>query len=326
MPLTPPAPSARMPIGISVIIPVYNARRFVAQAVESALGQPQTREVLLVEDGSQDESLAACQALAAEHTRVRLLRHAGGANRGAGATRNLGIASAASEHVAFLDADDYYLPDRFSMAEEIFSRDPEADGVYEAVGTHFEDDAARERWHAHRKHELTTVRERVPPELLFETQAPIGSSGAPHLDGLVVTRSALNTLHPDNTTGTGPFDESLRLHQDTALFVQLAAVCDLLPGRLDRPVAMRRIHADNRILAPRPPSQVYRARLAMWISLWRWSRARRLPLARRRLLMRRLLGWAAGGPAPSRAALVRLLAAHPSIVLDSAFWSALQPE
>lgn len=323
---------------VSVVIPVYDAEPYVAQAVDSALEQPQTEEVLLVEDGSTDRSLEICQELEADEPRVRLLRHPDGRNQGAGATRNLGVNHARCEFLAFLDADDYYLPGRFENAETIFLRDPQADGVYEAVGTHFEDDEARERWYAQHVSELTTIWEEVPPTALFEAQAPVGSSGWPHLDGFVLRSSALRKLDSGSParaavgTSVRPFDESLRLHQDTALFIMLSGVCRLLPGRLRQPVAMRRVHSSNRILAPRSPGEIYRTRYLMWLALWRWSR-RRLPLSRRRLVVRRMLGWSgkchdpaltgsAGVMAISRQ-VGRLLLSHPTLLVDRAFWAAL---
>ena len=83
------------PFTISVIIPVYNAERYLERAVASALEQPQTGEVILIEDCSPDGSLAICEKLAAAHPdKVRLLRHPDGKNHGAGPTRNLGIRAA----------------------------------------------------------------------------------------------------------------------------------------------------------------------------------------------------------------------------------------
>ena len=63
---------------ITVVIPVHNAAEFVREAALSALAQPEVREVLLVEDGSGDRSLAACRQLAVEDARVRVLCHPGG--------------------------------------------------------------------------------------------------------------------------------------------------------------------------------------------------------------------------------------------------------
>ena len=99
-----------MEFRISVIIPVYNAADFVANAVQSALDQPETVEVLLIEDGAPDNSLEVCQALTEQYETVRLYRHSGGVNLGAGASRNLGMQNSTEDFIAFLDADDFWLP------------------------------------------------------------------------------------------------------------------------------------------------------------------------------------------------------------------------
>ncbi|PMB23704.1 glycosyl transferase family 2, partial [Fischerella thermalis CCMEE 5198] len=57
---------------ISVIIPVYNAEKYVRQAVESALSQPEVGEVILIEDASSDKSFKVCQELAHEYSLVKL--------------------------------------------------------------------------------------------------------------------------------------------------------------------------------------------------------------------------------------------------------------
>ena len=88
-------------ISISVIIPVYNAEKFLRTAVESALREPETSEVILVEDGSSDNSLAICRQLASESSKVRLFQHVDGKNRGVSASRNLGLVKAQSEFIAF---------------------------------------------------------------------------------------------------------------------------------------------------------------------------------------------------------------------------------
>ena len=118
---------------VSVIIPVYNAAEYVQQAVESALAQPETAEVILIEDGSQDSSLAVCQETADAHSKVHLYRHPDGKNHKQPASLNLGILRSTHEFIAFLDADDSYLPGRFSVARELFATDSELEGVYEAL-------------------------------------------------------------------------------------------------------------------------------------------------------------------------------------------------
>ena len=102
-----------MDLQVSVIIPVYNAARFVEKAVASALAFPEVRQVVLVEDASPDDSLIVCQRLLATDPRVELVRHPDGGNHGAGASRNLGLVRSTCPFVVFLDADDRFLPGRF---------------------------------------------------------------------------------------------------------------------------------------------------------------------------------------------------------------------
>src|SRR5689334_20372935 len=118
-----------MKFDVSVVIPVYNAAGFIRTAVESALMQSEVKEVILVEDASPDGSLAECEKLVAEYSLLRLYRHPEGANKGAGASRNLGMEKASHEYISFLDADDYFLPDRFKETFSVFQKNPDADGV-----------------------------------------------------------------------------------------------------------------------------------------------------------------------------------------------------
>lgn len=270
---------------VSVIVPVYNAEAYVRQAVESALAQPETGEVILIEDASTDNSLRVCRELAGEFAKVRVLRHSDGKNHGAGASRNLGIRNAKFDYVAFLDADDFFLPGRFSVAKQLFEADPRVEGVYEAVGVYFENEAAERRWQEEHSTMMTTMTERVPPERFFEAQSPVGSSGYCPTGGWVVKRSVFDK--------TGLFDEHLSLHQDTAMYVKFAAVGRMVPGRLNKPVAMRRLHDHNRISAPRPAIAVYRNRVAMWETLWRWGKSN-LSESRQQILLRGLIAYAAG--------------------------------
>jgi len=265
-------------VQVSVIIPVRNAEKYVYEAVESALAQPETGEVILIEDASLDNSLQACKELAQKFEKVRLLQHEDRKNHGAGASRNLGIRNAKFEFIAFLDADDFFLPNRFSVPMQIFEVDPRAEGVYEAVGTYFENEEARQRWG--RRKTLTTMMERVQPENFFELQDPIGSFGYCPTGGWVVKRSVFEK--------TGLFDEHLRLHQDTVMNAKLAAVGRMVAGRLEEPVSMRRVHDHNRILAPRSAIEVYRNRILMWVTLWKWAQAN-LSKTRQQILLKRFL-------------------------------------
>lgn len=257
---------------ISVVIPVYNASRFVESAVQSALRQPQTAEVILVEDNSPDDALEICQRLEAQDSRVHLFRHADGKNHGAGESRNLGIRNARCQYIAFLDADDYYADNRFARAAEILGNDPTVDGVYEAVGAEFENEEARRRYFATHFDEIATVDEKVVPQDLFRWLL-LGGAGYIHLDGLVVKKAGLIKV------GLMP---RLRLHQDMIMTIKLAAMLKLVAGDVHQPVAFRRLHLENRIT--NPDTDFSATRFTAIRDLLRWSREAGLPADKLRLV------------------------------------------
>jgi len=96
----------------SVIIPAYNAERFLRQAVESALAQSYPNlEVIVIDDGSTDGTRRLADELANADARVRVFTQE---NAGVGAARNRGIAEARGKYVAPLDADDFWYPEKLS--------------------------------------------------------------------------------------------------------------------------------------------------------------------------------------------------------------------
>ena len=234
-------------MNISVIIPAYNAETLVTKAVESALYHPEVQEVLLVEDGSSDATLEVCKNLALQYPKVTLLQHAGGGNRGAGATRNLGIQNATQEFIAFLDADDYFTEIRFQKEKEVFHKNPEADGVYGAIGVDYLDKDGAKAWEGKglNQESLTTVNKPIDPAHLFEfligIQNPKNYKGYYSIDGLTLKRNVL-------LASEIVFPASLRLHQDTVFLWQTAFCLKLYTGEYERPIAMRGVHTDNRFI------------------------------------------------------------------------------
>lgn len=245
-----------------MVIPAFNAAPFVEEGVRSALSQPEVAEVLLVEDGSTDDSLATCRELTERDERVRLFASGGGRNKGAGWARNVGIRHSQEEWISFLDADDFFLPDRFRRTREVI-RSEGCEGVYEAVGRHFETEALVERWRQSGQSWLTTVQTEISPEELFLRQAPVGRDGYACTDGWTVHRSVFDK--------TGLFNPALKLHQDTDLFMRFAIAGRMFPGEIENPVAMRRVHDNNRITQERLPEENFAHRIRMWGSTWRWA-------------------------------------------------------
>ncbi len=250
---------------VSVIIPVFNAELFLEKAVESAVQQPQVKEIILVEDASQDHSLKKCKELETRHKQVILFRHPDEKNKGAAASRNLGMQKASCPFIAFLDADDYYLPDRFKKDEEVFDQFPDAEGVYNALSVEYYTQNAAIKKHF-KKREFTGLKRALPPEELFYKMHPIGDQGYFHLDTLTIKREVLQK--------TGLFEPRLKLSQDTHFSVRLAAVCRLYPAEIKKAVAVRGVHENNRSTYSKDINQYA---LMMYRSLYEWGKQQRLP-------------------------------------------------
>ena len=149
---------------ISVIIPVYNAAAYIEKAVCSALFHAEVKEVVLVNDGSTDNSLAIIQKLQQIDNKIKIYHHKNKSNKGRSASRNLGIKKATQPYIAFLDADDFYLPNRFENDLKVFRDNINCDGVYNAIGVHF----YRETNELERHNlEIYSVTEEILPERLF---------------------------------------------------------------------------------------------------------------------------------------------------------------
>ena len=123
---------------ISIIIPVHNAERFIEETVSSVKNQTYTDwELLLVENGSTDNSLEVCTRLSAGDDRIRVLRSNG---VGAAAARNTGTVSARGRYQCFLDADDIWRKDKLEK-ELKFCEEKKAAFVF--TGYEFADEKAR---------------------------------------------------------------------------------------------------------------------------------------------------------------------------------------
>ena len=109
-------------LSFSVIIPVFNGSGFIARAIDSVLAQTwPAHEIIVVDDGSSDD---ITNAVARYGDRVRLIRQA---NAGVSAARNTGAQAANGDWLAFLDADDWFYPDRLKCHADFIRDDPALD-------------------------------------------------------------------------------------------------------------------------------------------------------------------------------------------------------
>ncbi|MCP4668915.1 MAG: hypothetical protein GY849_21465, partial [Deltaproteobacteria bacterium] len=104
-------------------------------------------------------------------------------------------------------------------------------------------ESAREAWRnspLHRGRMITTMKGRIPPDRLFHALASESGKGVFHTNAIIVKRSLFEK--------TGLFDEALSLHQDMVMWIKMAALGNLAGGGMGKPVAIRRVHDNNRIL------------------------------------------------------------------------------
>jgi glycosyltransferase involved in cell wall biosynthesis len=117
---------------VSSIVTFLNAERFIKEAIDSIVTQTYPNwEILLVDDGSTDNSTSiALEYVRLYPDRCRYLQHPGHQNRGTSASRNLGADNARGEYIAFLDADDVWLPETLSRQVAILEAHPTVAMVY----------------------------------------------------------------------------------------------------------------------------------------------------------------------------------------------------
>lgn len=107
----------------SVVIPLYNKERCIRATIQSALAQTfHDYEIIVVNDGSTDASLAVARAFEARGVRI-----VDQANQGVSVARNTGVLAAAGEYICFLDADDVWHPDYLETIDRLTARYPESD-------------------------------------------------------------------------------------------------------------------------------------------------------------------------------------------------------
>jgi glycosyltransferase involved in cell wall biosynthesis len=117
---------------VSTIIIFLNGERFLEEALKSVLAQTYVDwELLLVDDGSTDKSTEIARCYAGQYPeKIRYLEHPNHQNRGMSATRNLGIRSAKGSYIAFLDADDYWLPYKLEAQVKILDSCPDVGALF----------------------------------------------------------------------------------------------------------------------------------------------------------------------------------------------------
>jgi len=125
-------------VRVSVIVPVYNRAAFVTEALASALGQecPGGMEIVVVDDGSTDDTPTVLAELAAPHPEIRVIRQE---NAGPAHARNLAMREARGEFLALLDSDDIWLPGKLASQVMLLDAHPDAAFAHSDVDEFWEE-------------------------------------------------------------------------------------------------------------------------------------------------------------------------------------------
>ena len=201
---------------ISVVMPVFNADKYLGEAIESVLGQDYADfELLIVDDGSTDESAAIADGYTARDRRIIHLHHPDHANLGTTVSRNLALKQARGEFIAFIDADDRWRPSKLGEQAELLDCMPDVGAIFGAVNY----------WASHaggNDESVPTGHERNrpirPPEALLKVY-PLGIGNSPCPSDLLVRRTVLDKVGGFEEAFVGP----LFLYEDQAFFLKLYA-------------------------------------------------------------------------------------------------------
>lgn len=152
---------------ISIIVPVYNVERFIAETIDSVAAQTYKQwELLLVEDGSSDGSADVIERYIEEkgEKRIRLLRQP--FNMGAAKARNRGLQEAQGRYIAYLDADDLWMPEKLERELAFMTRKGAA---FAFTGYEFADERAKGTGKVVRVPETLSYRQALSNTTIFTT-------------------------------------------------------------------------------------------------------------------------------------------------------------
>jgi glycosyltransferase involved in cell wall biosynthesis len=200
---------------VSVISPFLNAERFIIEAIESVLAQDfRDFEFVLVDDGSSRECMEIARGYAARYRPlVRYLDHPRHGNRGISASRNLGLAAAQGDLVAFIDADDVWEPNKLTDQVAIMDAHPEL-GMVCGAARYWHSWAGGNDYIVQSGHLTNVV---VPPPEAALALYPLGRAASPCPSDLLLRRDLMNAL--------GGFEEHFtgarQLYEDQAFLLKL---------------------------------------------------------------------------------------------------------
>jgi glycosyltransferase involved in cell wall biosynthesis len=214
---------------VSVIVPAYNASRFIDGAIDTVLAQKHRRfEMLIIDDGSTDDT--AERVHRRHDPRIQLIQQA---NRGLAGARNTGIRAARGELLAFLDADDRWHPEKLSQHVAHLTSKPEV-GVSYSASELIDDD--EQPLGIRQQPKLSGVSAR---DVFLRN--PVGNGSAPVIRREVMAK--IGFASPHDPAETWYFDETLRQSEDIECWMRIALTTNWKFEGLAMPLTLYRVNA-----------------------------------------------------------------------------------
>lgn len=224
-----PAVSPIDPVRISVIVPTYNRAHYLKAALNSVLHQTcPPHEVIVIDDGSTDETRAVVAAMAGP------VRYMYQDNRGPAAARNLGLRAARGEWIAFNDSDDLWVSEKLQWQVEFLRRHPGVDFVFGPL-SNFTGEIADGNPEVRDQYVVRYLRDHA--DNLTKSYEILLQDNPIPTPAVLFRRACLDTV--------GYFNEELRCCEDYEYWLRFAAYCRM--GYLDKVLIHRRIHPQNLI-------------------------------------------------------------------------------
>lgn len=213
----------------SVVIPVYNSERFVGEALDGVFAQTrQPAQVIVVDDGSADRSAAIAQARG-----VTVIRQA---NAGVSAARNVGMRAATQPWIAFLDADDTWLPNKLELQWAALCAGSGAKASITDRTSVSENGPLAGTLFAMNRDYPTLPRSRIADDAYLLERAPMCAA---LLRGNFVLLSSL-VVDRELALAGGGFDETMRYCEDLDLTLRIAALTDIVA--VETSLVVKRAH------------------------------------------------------------------------------------
>jgi glycosyltransferase involved in cell wall biosynthesis len=218
---------------VSVIIPTYNRAALLKKALQSILDQTfHSYEIIVVDDGSTDDTRDAVAAFASP--KIRYLRQE---NKGRSHARNLALAEARGEYIAFLDSDDMFTRDKLEKQVALLDANPEYGMAY--ASARVLDDNDKEIFRPHRSKKGTPFYLATESGFIYEKIAfylPVTVI----LPTVMVRNKVMKIV--------GGFDENLHRFEDTDMWRRISKITKIIA--IPEPLCQIRTHAGNRMELP----------------------------------------------------------------------------